>query len=158
MTIITTTCTELVLMLIIKISNSISMLAHGIFLGSFFISSTIIKESYLSIPTRSKKVALRSTVVIEQGRYIFFIFVCTLVSFLELLHLGSVLNVDREYSSSTITDEEFSLTFIQTDTGDIFVRQVSENTLESTGLCVPDLDTFWMSGNESIEYWIVQNT
>jgi hypothetical protein len=38
------------------------------------------------------------------------------------------------------------------------VRQVSENTLESTGLCVPDLDTFWMSGNESIEYWIVQNT
>ena len=76
---------------------------------------------------------------------------------LELLHLGTILDIDAEHPASTVSNKQFSLSLVEAHRSDLFMGEVSENALKSTSGCVPDLDALRVSSDKGEEDWVVQN-
>jgi hypothetical protein len=121
------------------------------------ITRTVVVKSYNTVPRRGYQNTLLSPVV--KRRNVLFIFLAGWfeATLFEFLHLGSVLDVEREYSSLLVADKELSFPFIEANASNIFGSEVSENRLQSSISCVPNLDTLGVSGDESVEHIIVQH-
>jgi len=87
----------------------------------------------------------------------FFLLVFLFLRLTKFLHFGAVFNVEAVNSSSLVTNEKLSVTWVHAHAGDICRCGVAENTLQSSVGGVPNFNGARMSCDKGVEHRVVKH-
>ena len=150
-------------------------MTHWLSVLAFTCSIIVIEKTEYTIPRSRDNIALAIAPPIDKTWNIFLLRIPSnqvpvrfdweltiqvnfLFWFLELFHLGAVLDVNAVNSTSLIPNEELSVPLVKTDACNVFSSDISEHTLKTSIRSVPNLYTFRMGCNKSVEDGVVKNT